>query len=88
MSDGVRAMHDMKALGEEQKEGEKAPLSPWKGPLEQGWDRIYEETHAGGGGDVLKELRPTLEQRRSRRGRTSNPCVPAGMGSRLRHRRV
>lgn len=63
------------------------------------WDRIYEETHAGGGGDVLKELwpTPTLEQSmslRSRRGElpishtrkesASNLPVPAGVGSRLR----
>lgn len=63
------------------------------------WDRIYEETHAGGGGDVLKELwpTPTLEQSTSVRSRreelpishtrkesASNLPVPAGVGSRLR----
>lgn len=46
-------------------------------------------THAGGGGDVLKKLWPTPEQRmsmRSWRGRAPNLPVPAGMGSRLRNR--
>lgn len=73
----------------EWEEGEEAPFSPWRAHLEQVWDRTYEETHTGGGGGILKEPWPTLEQRmsmRNRRGRRSNLPVAAGMGSRLRLR--
>lgn len=69
--------HSCEHPGERRRRARRLPCIPWRAHLEQVlWDRIHGGSHAGGGGYVLKEPWPALEQGKSMRIRREKLFFP------------